>query len=83
MTNEELMKKKVNEMDPDVFATAIMCEKFWEWAKNPGTEETEKRKKLISKKYQLPEDSPLMRIMIAFLAGADAGADIVGQILEA
>ena len=72
----------VNKMDPDIFATAIICEKFWEWAKDPDKTTAEKLKKLLAKKYNIKENCELMMMMIAFIAGADAGADIAAAIMS-
>ncbi len=69
------------EMDDDTFTTAILCEKFWEWAGNPDKTDEEKQKKLIAKHYDVTENSILVMMMIAFIAGADAGADIVQKLL--
>lgn len=81
MTNDEIIAKTINEMDPELFATALVCEKFWEWTNDPSG--TMRKKKLIAKRYQLPEDCELVRLMTAFLAGADAGADIMSKVYEA
>ena len=72
----------VNKMDPEVFVTAIICEKFWEWVKDPDITTAENLKKLLAKKYNLKENCNLMMMMIAFIAGADAGADIAAVIMS-
>lgn len=72
----------VNKMDPDIFATAIICEKFWEWAKDPDKTTAEKLKNLLAKKYNIKENCELMMMMIAFIAGADAGSDIAAAIMS-
>ena len=68
-------KKIDDEIDDELFAMAIVDAKFQEWLENPT--EIEGRKKILAKKYNVQEDAPIIWIMVAFHAGADAGASIV------
>lgn len=72
----------VNKMDPEVFATAIICEKFWEWVKDPDKTTAENLKKLLAKKYNIKENCNLIMMMIAFIAGADAGMEIIDATMS-
>ena len=56
--------------------------KFWEWVKDPDITTAENLKKLLAKKYNIKENCNLMMMMIAFIAGADAGADIAAAIMS-
>ncbi len=75
MTPAELTKY-INEMDPNEFALAIFCEKFWTWAKDPDKMVERSVKKLLAKKYNIEENCELMMMMIAFIAGSGAGLEI-------
>ncbi len=75
MTPEE-WTKFINEMDPNEFALTIFCEKFWEWVKDPGTAVEIKTKAVLAEKYRVKENSTLVMMMIAYIAGAGAGLEI-------
>lgn len=83
MQRKDLTKKAPKEMDDNLFAVAIVCEKFSEWINNPDTKaETEKRREILAKHYCLPKDCEVITIMTAFLAGADAGAEIMSKLYD-
>lgn len=73
--------KYISEMDPEMFALAIFCEKFWEWEKDPDKVVERKTKAVLAEKYKIKENSPLVMMMIAYIAGAEAGMDIAKQII--
>lgn len=79
LTEEELTKI-INEMDPDMFALAIFCERFWEWAKDPDKTAEKNIKAILAKKYKIKENCNLMMMMVSFIAGAEAGMEIAQQI---
>lgn len=81
MPTPEEWAKIVNEMDPEMFALAIFCEKFWEWAQNPDKAVERKTKTILADKYKIKENSHLVMMMIAYIAGAEAGMDLAKQII--
>lgn len=80
LTEEELTKI-INEMDPEMFALAIFCEKFLEWAEDPDKTAEKNTKAILAKKYKIKENCNLMMMMESFIAGAEAGMDIAKQII--
>ena len=80
MTEEEVAKI-VNAMDPEMFALAIFCERFWEWAQNPDKSIEKNTKAILAKKYKIKENCNLMMMMLAYIAGAEAAMDIAKQII--
>ena len=76
-----MTEKQTPEMDDDAFITFLLCEKFWEWTKNPAEAVPDEIKRAVAKRYALNENSILFKMVISFLAGAGVGFEICEKML--
>ena len=74
--------KDIKEEDLGYF---IMYERFKQWLDAWGTEEKERAELLdkLSKWADLPKKSPIVLMLLAFIAGADVGTEITYNLINA